>query len=88
MGRRGFEANTGRWLSARYRRGIALLAASARWRQELKQLKRDKLIVFFGNHYGIFAIPVFLTLTGVPFYLPPEFGSLDDILTRFGMLQE
>lgn len=60
----------------------------ARWQQELKRLNRDKLIVFFGNRYGIFDLPVFLALTGVPFHLPPDFGSHDEILARYGIAQE
>jgi hypothetical protein len=60
----------------------------ARWRQELQQQNRDKLIVFFGHTYGIFDLPVFLTLTGVPFHLPPELGTHDDILARYGLLLE
>jgi hypothetical protein len=60
----------------------------ARWRQELQRQNRDKLIVFFDNTYGIFDLPVFLTLTGVPFHLPPELGTADDILARYGLLLE
>jgi Transposase DDE domain len=60
----------------------------ARWRQDLKRLNRDKLIVFFGLTYGIFDLPVFLSLTGVPFHLPPDAGTLDDILARYQILQE
>ena len=60
----------------------------SRWRQELRRLNRDKLIVFFGHTYGIFDLPVFLTLTGVPFYLPPDIGTHDDILARYGIFQE
>lgn len=60
----------------------------SRWRQELIALNRDKLIVFSGNSYGIFDIPIFLTLTHVPFRLPPEFGSPTDILARYGILLE
>jgi hypothetical protein len=57
----------------------------ARWRQDRQRLNRDKLIVFFGKVYGIFDLPVFLTLTGVPFQLPPELGTPDDILARYGL---
>ena len=60
----------------------------SRWRMDLQFLNRDKLIVFFGNIYGIFDIPVFLTLTGVPFHLPPAFGSREDILTQYRLLLE
>lgn len=60
----------------------------SRWRQELVLLNRDKLIVFFGNLYAIFDIPVFLTLTRIPFQLPAHFGSPQEILARYGILNE
>ena len=55
----------------------------SRWRQELQHLNRDKLIVFFGNTYGIFDLPVFLILTGVPFHLPPGYATPAEILAHF-----
>jgi len=60
----------------------------SRWRQELKRQNRDKVIVFFGNTYAIFDLPVFLVLTGVPFHFPPDYGSLDDILAQYAIRRE
>lgn len=60
----------------------------ARWRQELKRLNRDKLIVFFGNTYGIFDLPVFLTLTHVPIHLTPDYGVPGDILALYNIQLE
>ena len=53
----------------------------ARWRRQ--RLNRDKLIVFFGHTYGIFDLPVFLTLTGIPFQLPPGYGPPEDLLAHY-----
>jgi Transposase DDE domain len=60
----------------------------SRWRQELARSNRDKLIVFFANTYGIFDLPVFLTLTRVPFHLPPDYDSPQAILARFAIQLE
>ncbi len=60
----------------------------SRWRQELRRLNRDKLIVFFANTYGIFDLPVFLTLTRVPCHLPPDYDSPQAILARFAIQLE
>jgi len=60
----------------------------SRWRQELTRKNRDKIIVFFGNTYAIFELPVFLVLTGVPFQLPPAYGAVDDILAHYGIRRE
>ncbi len=66
-----------------YSHHLLLGIGPSRWRQELKRLNRDKLIVFFGNTYGIFDLPVFLMLTGVPFHLPPGYATPDEILARY-----
>ncbi|MBU1879040.1 MAG: hypothetical protein KJ734_08815, partial [Chloroflexi bacterium] len=56
-----------------------------RWRRQLQRENRDKVIVFIGQHYGIFDTHVFLVLTGVPLReLPPHVGSRDEILRRYG----
>jgi hypothetical protein len=60
----------------------------SRWRQELARSHRDKLIVFFAHTYGIFDVPVFLTLTRVPFHLPPDYDSPQAILARFAIQLE
>lgn len=55
-----------------------------RWRRQLKQENRDKLIVFVGEHYGIFHIAEFMVLAGLQIKeIPPELGSPADILIRF-----
>ena len=71
-----------------YSHHLLLGIGPARWRLELKRLHRDKLIVFFGNTYGIFDLPVFLTLTGIPCQLPPDYGSPNDILARYAIQLE
>jgi hypothetical protein len=60
----------------------------SRWRQELKRENRDKVIVFFGNTYGIFDLPVFLVLTGVPFQIPSAYASVNDILAQYAIRRE
>lgn len=61
----------------------------ARWRRELHQEHRDKLIVFVGAHYGIFDVHEFLVLTGVPLrQLPPHLSSPTEILQRYGCLPQ
>ena len=58
-----------------------------RWRRQLQQENRDKLIVFIENSYGIFDTHEFLVLTGVPLRtIPPHLGSREDILRRYGCL--
>jgi len=66
-----------------YTHQLLLGIGPSRWRQELQHLNRDKLIVFFGNTYGIFDLPVFLILTGVPFHLPPGYATPAEILAHF-----
>jgi hypothetical protein len=57
----------------------------ARWRRQLQRENRDKVIVFIGPQYGIFDIHEFLVLSGVPLReLPPQVGSREDILRRYG----
>lgn len=59
-----------------------------RWRRQLQQENRDKLIVFIEDSYGIFDTHEFLVLTGVPLRsIPPHLGSRDDILRRYGCLE-
>ena len=56
-----------------------------RWRQQLQQENRDKLIVFIADQYGIFDTHEFLVLTGVPLAtIPPHLGSRETILRRYG----
>jgi hypothetical protein len=60
---------------------------TARWRRELAQQNRDKVIVFKGNRYGIFDTHELMVLSGIPVRdLPPHLGSRTDILRRYGCL--
>ena len=60
---------------------------TARWRRELAQQNRDKVIVFKGNRYGIFDTHELMVLSGIPVRdLPPHLGSPTDILRRYGCL--
>lgn len=57
-----------------------------RWRRRLKQENRNKLIVFVGEHYGIFHSTEFAVLVGLRVKdIPPELGSPADILARFAL---
>jgi len=56
-----------------------------RWRRRLQRENRDMVIVFVGQHYGIFHASELLVLSGVPVReLPPHLGSRADILRRYG----
>ncbi|MBU1751695.1 MAG: transposase [Chloroflexi bacterium] len=56
-----------------------------RWRRQLEQENRDKVIVFIDHQYGIFDTHELLVLSGVPVRtLPPHLGSREDILRRYG----
>ena len=55
-----------------------------RWRRRLKQENRNKVIVFVGEHYGIFHLAEFMVLAGLRLKeIPPELGTPADILMRF-----
>ena len=55
-----------------------------RWRRRVKAENRDKVIVFVGDHYGIFHIAELAVLTGLRLRsLPEELGSPQDILARY-----
>jgi Transposase DDE domain len=58
----------------------------ARWRKRLEEEKRDQLIVFIGQDYGIFHLAEFAVLTHVPIRrLPSSLGSPQAVLQRFGI---
>jgi len=60
---------------------------TARWRQELAQQNRDKVIVFKDHRYGIFDTHELMVLSGIPVRdLPAHLGSRTDILRRYGCL--
>ena len=59
---------------------------TARWRLRLKQENRDKVIVFFGDAYGIFHLAELAILTGMRLRrLPPYLGSPQAVLQRYGI---
>lgn len=59
---------------------------TARWRLRLKEENRDKVIVFFGQAYGIFHLAELAILTGIRLHrLPSHLGSRQAILQRFGI---
>jgi len=60
---------------------------TARWRRELAQQNRDKVIVFKGHRYGIFDTHELMVLSGIPVRdVPAHLGSRTDILRRYGCL--
>jgi hypothetical protein len=60
---------------------------TARWRRELAQQNRDKIIVFKDHRYGIFDTHELMVLSGIPVRdLPAHLGSRTDILRRYGCL--
>jgi hypothetical protein len=60
---------------------------TARWRQELAQQNRDKVIVFKDHRYGIFDTHELMVLSGIPVRdLPAQLGSRTDILRRYDCL--
>ena len=59
---------------------------TARWPRRLKEENRDKVIVFGGLAYGIFHLAEFAVLAGLRLAaLPPELGSRQAILARYGL---
>ena len=57
-----------------------------RWRRRLKAENRDKVIVFVGEHYGIFHVAELAVLGGLRIKsLPQELGSSQAILARYGL---
>jgi hypothetical protein len=60
-----------------------------RWRRQLQQDNRDKLIVFIDDRYGSLDTHEFLVLTRVPLRtIPPHLGSRKDILRRYACLAQ
>jgi hypothetical protein len=57
-----------------------------RWRRRLKEANRDKVIVFVGDHYGIFHLAELSVLTGIRLKtLPAHLGNWQDLLARYGI---
>jgi hypothetical protein len=59
-----------------------------RWRRQLLEQTRDKVIVFAQGHYGIFHIAEYSLLLGVKLKdVPPDIGSRQQVLAKFGILE-
>jgi hypothetical protein len=57
-----------------------------RWRRRLREENRDRVIVFLGPVYGIFHLAEVAVLSGLRLKtLPPEVGSRQTILARYGL---
>lgn len=57
-----------------------------RWRRQLLQQNRDKVIVFAQGYYGIFPMAEFALLLGVKLKdVPPGTGTQQEILAKYGL---
>jgi len=57
-----------------------------RWRRQLLEQTRDKVIVFAQGWYGIFPIAVFALLLGVKLKdMPPSIGTPQEVLAMYGI---
>jgi hypothetical protein len=57
-----------------------------RWRRQLLEQTRDKVIVFAQGYYGIFHIAEFALLMGAKLKdVPPGIGPRQDILAKHGL---
>jgi hypothetical protein len=57
-----------------------------RWRRQLMEQNRDKVIVFAQGTYGIFHIAVFALLMGAKLKdVPPELGTRREILAKYDL---
>ena len=55
-----------------------------RWRRQLLQQNRDKLIVFAQGSYGIFHVAEYSILLGVKLNdVPPGIGTRQEVLARY-----
>jgi DDE family transposase len=60
-----------------------------RWRRQLLEQTRDKIIVFAQRWYGIFHIAEFALLVGVKLKdVPPGIGTPQEVLTQYGLIAE
>jgi hypothetical protein len=58
-----------------------------RWRRQLLQQNRDKVIIFAQGWDGIFHVAAYSLLLGVKRQEPPlEIGSRRDVLKKYGLL--
>jgi hypothetical protein len=59
-----------------------------RWRRQLLEQNRDKVIVFAQGHYGIFHLAKYSLLLGVKLKdVPPDIGSRQQVFAKFGILE-
>jgi hypothetical protein len=57
-----------------------------RWRRQLLEQTRDKVIVFAQRWYGIFHIAEFALLVGVKLKdVPPGIGTPQEVLAKYGL---
>ena len=57
-----------------------------RWRRQVLEQTRDKVIVFAQGHYGIFHLAEYSRLLGVKLKdVPPEIGSRQQVLAKYGL---
>ena len=57
-----------------------------RWRRQLLEQTRDKVIVFAQGYYGIFHLAEYSLLLGVRLKdIPPEIGSPQQALAKYGL---
>ena len=57
-----------------------------RWRRQLQEQHRDKVIVFAQGYYGIFHMAEYSLLLGAKLKdVPPEVGTLPEVLARYGL---
>jgi hypothetical protein len=58
-----------------------------RWRRQLLEQTRDKVIVFAQGWYGIFHIAEFALLVGVKLKdRPPGIGTPEEVLAKYGLM--
>ena len=55
-----------------------------RWRRQLREQTRDKVLVFAEGHYGIFHLAEYSRLLGVKLKdIPPDIGSRQQVLAKY-----
>jgi Transposase DDE domain len=60
-----------------------------RWRRQILEQTRDKIIVFAQRWYGIFHLAEFALLVGVKLKdVPPGLGTPQEVLTQYGLTAE
>jgi hypothetical protein len=59
-----------------------------RWRRQVLEQTRDKVLVFAQGHYGIFHLAEYSLLLGMKLKdVPPDIGSLQQVLAKFRILE-